>query len=329
MLIAVTILVSVVPKILKTKCLFFVLLLSLLQSIEAISLFAKPPHQLEFYVDDTGGACHQSIALYDGLRLTMQFPHPVRVAVPSHDQVVDLFISGTLIVLSPNQNRAQTQHKISVTAELDNGHAFICTFDLFTRAQLREKSAPVELIRIRSKSQRHQIQSTAIHLLSEYLAHHTHKSITQSSALSAIIETWANKISEQAKLDLMSTTHFHVSSPIPVRAQKHLIYVTIERVIRSDTALYLRVRLHNRSQTAFQLKKIYFFPKGQDKAQMLWPTEHNMASRSAISIEAGRHPQVISLSAPISILNDSPIYFTSVDGRSIPVIMSTFSELSP
>ena len=329
MLIVAMTLASVVLKTLNNKAFFLLFVLSITQTIDLRVVQAQPPHQLEFWLDDGGGACNQNIALYDGLRLTMQFPDPVRVAVPSHDQVVDLFISGTLIVLSPHRDRIHQQQKISMTAQLKSGHAFICTFDILPKRLLRDHSTPVELIRVRSKTQLRQAQSTAFHLLSDYLSSQSHPSTPPSTALSTLIDQWTDRINEYSRLDLLSADDFKVSSSTPVRAQKHLIYVTIDRIIRSRKMLYIRILLHNRSQAVFQLKKVHYFPKGQAISKVLWPPEDSHQLTTPAVVEAKRQPQVISLSAPTTLLTESPLYFTGIDGRSIPVMMDSFEELIP
>jgi hypothetical protein len=331
MLIVVTILGSVVPKRSKSNtkralCLIICLITDL---IVFDFSYAKPPHQLEFLLSDSEGACQQSIALYEGSRLTMQFPNKVRVAVPSQDQLLDIFISGSLIVINPTQGRIQTQNKVSLTAELNNGRAFICTFDLFPKRALRESSAPVELIRVKSSNQLRKIESDSIDLLIKHLTLSTQQDqASHSPHLATVVHQWTQRVIDQSRHSLMSAEDFQISSLTPVRAQSHLIYLIVERVIRAQQTLYLRISLQNRSQETFHLRQIHYVPKGSTKAHILWGMEQIDHPLKDVIVQADDPPILIGLSAPLSLLSGSPLYFTSADGRIVALHMQSFSELN-
>lgn len=291
--------------------------------------YAKPPHQLEFLLSDSEGACQQSVALYEGSRLTMQFPNKVRVAVPSQDQLLDIFISGSLIVINPTQGRIQAQNKVSLTAELNNGRAFICTFDLFPKRALRESSAPVELIRVKSSNQLRKAESDSIDLLIKHLDPSTQQDQnTHSPHLAMAVHQWNQRVIDQSRYSLMSAEDFQISSLTPVRAQSHLIYLIVERVIRAQQTLYLRVSLQNRSQETFYLRQIHYFPKGSVKSRILWGMGQVDQHPKTVSVQANDPPILIGLSAPLSLLSGSPLYFTSINGRTIALHMQSFSELN-
>ena len=104
----------------------------------------KPPHQLTFSISTQEGSCDRSIALYQGERITLKFPQKVQVSVPSHDQLVKLFISGRLVVVNPLTRRLPQDTSrsgfpaVSVTTELVSGETFICRFEILPRINLRE-----------------------------------------------------------------------------------------------------------------------------------------------------------------------------------------------
>ena len=120
-------------------------------------------------MDQTGGSCPQSLALFDGLRLTLQFPSEVRVAVPSHDHMLDIFISGHLIVINPSQERRKDRQLVTLTAELSSHQAFICQFEILNQLQPKGHERPLELLRVQNRQAQELIETEALNLLNSYI----------------------------------------------------------------------------------------------------------------------------------------------------------------
>lgn len=313
--------------------------------------FAQAPKQVQFMLGDDGGSCPNSIALYDGLRLTFQFPSKVRVAVPSHDQMIDIFISGRLIVVNPSSNRRSDQSQVTLTTELSSHQAFICKFTLFDQQALREHDQPIELIRVQSQQGQKRIESEALELLAMYMKQSALSSQTQTQSSSTLspflskqalskqaqvfIASWQANIEQQHIQRLMTARDFELSANRPVRAQEHLIYVVIERVIRAHHLLHLRVKLQNHSQKNFELYQVYSQPKNINKSSTLptfptaslWSINQPNQIVKTLNLKAGDGAHYLSLSAPQSVLKDSLLIFRSTDGRSIHIDMSEFDEL--
>ena len=214
----------------------------------------------------------QSIALFDGLRLTLQFPSKVRVAVPSHDHMLDIFISGRLIVINPSQKRRTDRKQVTLTTELSSHQAFICQFEVFDQSQLRELNKPLELIRVQSRQAQELIEAEVLELLGAYIEHSSHFAINSNEKKTVLtspnersnrlssksikrIESWQKKLEQESIQKLLLASDFQVSSLPPLRAQDNLIYIVIERAIRSQKHLFLRVKLRNRSQVCLNLSR--------------------------------------------------------------------------
>ncbi|MAD61213.1 MAG: hypothetical protein CMH49_06870 [Myxococcales bacterium] len=308
---------------------------------------ARAPKQLSIPMNQTGGSCPQSIALYDGLRLTFQFPSKVRVAVPSHDQMIDIFISGRLIVINPSAERRSDRNQVTLTTELDSHQAFICQFELFAQSELREQNQPFELVRIQDQNAQEAVESKALNLLGAYIRESLNrrsdsvadsvskniqnKKTTQPEEIISkkgikLIKSWQQKLAQHSIQGLLQASDFKVSSLPPLRAQDHLIYVVIERVIRSQQRLFLRIKLLNRSQNLFELDQIYSESSSQALPSILWSTDNQEQLLKKIQLQAGEKAQYMSLTAPLDLLQSVRLSFASLDGRVVTVDMSSFNE---
>lgn len=331
-----------------TACLFHsqLLLAIVLLLITWQLSFAKAPKQLSVPMDQSGGSCPQSIALYDGLRLTLQFPSKVRVAVPSHDQMIDIFISGRLIVINPSSKRRVDRNQVTLTTELSSHQAFICKFELFTQSQLREQGKPVELIRIQSRQTQEILEIEALNLLGAYLEDNLTQKTgarlgsesrkprnqkpnaakkTWSPRSLKLLESWQKRVAQHSIHKLLVAPDFQVSSQPPLRAQDHLIYVVIERIIRSQQRLFLRIKLYNRSQAVFELDRVYYDSSTQLIPQHLWSIDSQKQAIKSLRIKAGGQAQYLTLTAPLDLLR-ATLSFASLDERVVKVDMTSFSE---
>ena len=303
---------------------------------------ATPIKEVEFVLAPSGGACTQTIALYEDTRLTIQFPQAVRVAIPSVDDSLELFINESLIVISPKKdlfNHHSTppspshfKKTVSITTELQSGQAFLCTFDLFPKSILKDQTQNIELIRIRYQSQDEKVESKAIRLLNRYMSNlidhdvlklkdfaqtspHLHQRITQ----------WRNEISTNAISTFLNAPDFKVSSLPKLRAQNHLIYINIERAIKSNDMLYLRVSLQNRSQAQFTLKTISAQPLNRDeKETLLWSKQ---VGQSPLQLRVGHAPTLMSLQLPYPLAKNCLLHFQSSNGRQVSLDLTQFTEL--
>ena len=308
---------------------------------------ARAPKQLSISMDQTGGSCPQSIALYDGLRLTFQFPSKVRVAVPSHDQMIDIFISGRLIVINPSAERRSDRNQVTLTTELGSHQAFICQFELFNQSELREQNQPFELVRIQDQNALEAIESKALNLLGAYIRKslsrrsdskadsvskniHNEKITKPEEMISKkgikLIKSWQQKLAQHSIQNLLQASDFKISSFPPLRAQDHLIYVVVERVIRSQQRLFLRIKLLNRSQGLFELDRVYYESSSQALAKVLWSIDHQEHLLKKVQLQAGEKAQYLSLTAPLDLLQSTKLSFASLDGRVVKIDMSSFSE---
>lgn len=326
--------------------LLIIITFSLSFSFPFYPAFGQAPRQLNVLIDKTGGSCPQSIAIFDGLRLTLQFPSKVRVAVPSHDHMLDIFISGRLIVINPSQKRRKDRQQVTLTTELSSHQAFICQFEIFDQTQLREHNKPLELIRVQNRQAQELIEAEAIELLSNYIERssqftfNSNKNsqkknplLTSPNELSTRlssqsikrIESWQKKLEQESIQKLLLASDFQVSSLPPLRAQENLIYIVIERVIRSQQNVFLRVKLRNRSQAMFELKQVKYSSSSLDLPNVLWSvTDQNQLIRQVL-LKADEEAKYLSLKAPLDLL-DSILSFISTDGRSIQVDMRAFNE---
>ena len=313
----------------------------------SISSLAKPPKVLNLTMSRQSGSCHSSIALYEGARIIMQLPHAVRVAIPSKDHLVDIFVSEQLVVLHPSAQHRSHTHKIpetvSLTLELSTGATFICSFELFKRNELLDPTSLIELIKVHAADELRQAESAAIDLLQGALTRdlsNTPKTdISEAStksltSLNKMIISWRKRLKRQIIENMLMADDFKVSSITPLRAQEHLIYITIERAITAQKELSFRAILHNRSQAPFELSRVYFFERASAQPSEVWPRRlqdvmsDTLNDQSKVVLISGQSPLKLAFTAPITALTGSPLYFESRDGRTIAVQLSQLTELS-
>ncbi len=347
---------SVVPKtLLSHKSINFTSLLIVWGFICAIlphqQALAIPPRQLELMIDQKGGSCPQPVALYQGRRLIIQLPEEIRVAIPSRDHLLEVFISGRMVVVNPQRLdptalKARGVSSVSLTVELTSGQTFICALDVLPIPELREPLTPIELIRVQAQRSQQRIESASIDLLNKYLSHGDipHQLSNPSSSkeeaphLQNRVRSWRKKTVDQAFTRLLSAEDFKVSDHTPVRAQQHFIYLTIERVIRAQQRAFLRVKLHNRSQTQLSLSRVYYYPRGEAKSVTVWASstdeysgnQENHEIRSTAPpylFEVDSPPRWLGLIVPLEIVKGAPLHFESSDGRTVSIELSDFSEL--
>ena len=125
--------------------------------------------------------------------------------------------------------------------------------------------------------------------------------------------------------NLLLASDFQVSSPTPLRAQENLIYIVVERAIRSQQHLFLRVKLRNRSQATFELKQVQYSSSSLGLPNVLWSIADQNQPSHQVLLKAGEEARYLSLKAPLDLLS-SVLSFTSTDGRSVKVDMRAFNE---
>lgn len=321
---------------------YALIIMSVLTGISFQIAAAKPPRQVEILMTKDGGACESPIALYEGERMILQLPSEVRVAIPSKDGLIDVFLSEQMVVVNPTSHslrKEQDERRVTLTFELASGATFICTFELLSRAELLDPHATIELIKVRKTNERLNAERSAIELIERAL--HEDRSDRkgestqlQSTPLNEILSSWRDRVKDQALQELLSAHDFRVSSSTPLRAQDHLIYVTIERAIISRSQLYLRARLQNRSQDPFELISIYYFIGGSSNKIQIWPREtldsapEKLSRQLTSSLTRGTAPIYLGLISPLNALSSSGLYFEASDGRTVKVKISELTELS-
>ena len=298
----------------------------------------QPPQQLTFLISAQEGSCDRSVALYHGERITLTFPDTIQVSVPSQDRLVKLFISGRLVVITPLAQSLpdkQTKTKfpaVSITTELVSGETFICQFEVLPRTYLLEGDKPINLIRIVSKEKKRRRENEAIQLIQMRLKHLER---TQSDDqdlnsdyvhLDQLLNHWREQTSRYAIANVLGAPNLRLSSAIPLRTQKHLIYITIERVIISHHLAYLRVKLRNHSQTTFNLHRIVCLPPDGSKAVTLWTPSHLREGETLSALPNGQ-AQIMVLHAPVHLLRSKHLVFEGEGQRKVSVDLSSLSEL--
>lgn len=297
------------------------------------------PRQLTFSISAQEGSCDRSVALYQGERLTLKFPQKVQVSVPSQDQLVKLFISGRLVVISPldtPHTEGQKRLKfpsLSVTTELLSGETFICRFTILSRNRLREGDQPVELIRVISAHAERRREDEAIKLIQERLTAHNQTSgtrrghhITDHTRLDRLLKHWRKRISEETMQQVFGASHLTISSATPLRAQEHLIYVTIERVMVSQDRVYLRMSLRNHSQERFNLHRIFYIPPDESRAMTLWSLSLSSDGHQ-VSLPPNGRARVMVIESAINILRSKRLVFEGEDHREVSLDLSELDEL--
>ena len=271
---------------------------------------AQGSQELTFSLSEYGGSCDQPIALYRGERLTIKFPREVLVSVPSHDDVVKIFISGRLAVMSAvslKNTRAKPTREVSrlsVTTELKGGETFICRFDVLASHLLRDAHQKVDLIRVIPADRERDRQRNAVALVAERLRALTAQERTPSidsnadlastdqktnaetsttrlgrsrsapklnAPLDQLLTQWRHVLRRRAIEDLLSAENLLISHPTPLRAQADLIYVTLERALVSGDDAFLRVELRNRASDDFKLHRVSYRTPKMMRPKTLWP----------------------------------------------------------
>ena len=298
----------------------------------------RSPQQLTFSISAQEGSCDRSVALYQGERITLKFPQKVQVSVPSQDQLVKLFISGRLVVISPLvQPQPHTQSTsgfpaLSITTELVSGETFICRFEVLPRGHLLEGDKPVELIRIISAREERRQEDEAISLIQRRL-----KRLRQPQSeprdtndnyarLDRLLEHWQKQHSRDVIHQVFGASKLMLSSPTPLRAQENLIYITIERVMLSNEQAYLRVSLRNHSQERFNLHRVSYIPPDQSSSITLW-TSSQVREGERISAPPNGQEQVLVLQGPINLLKSESLIFEEEGQRDVSINLSMMTEL--
>ena len=315
---------------------FSLLVLSVVFMPEAWSQ-GKSPQQLTFSISAQEGSCDRSVALYQGERITLKFPQKVQVSVPGHDRLVKLFISGRLVVVTPLSQQPPGRSRsgfpaVSVTTELVSGETFICRFDILPRVNLREGDQPVELIRVISVQEERRREDEAITLIQSRLQRlrqnypESQVDSHQYSRLDQLLQHWQKQVSQDAIHKVFGSPHLILSSPTPLRAQEHLIYITIERVMVSNDLVYLRIGLRNHSQERFVLHRIFYIPPDEKRAMTLWTPSH-LPDGATISAPPNGQEKLLVLTAPLHILQSQKLVFEGEDRRNISIDISAINEL--
>ena len=232
------------------------------------------------------------------------------------------------------------------SAELNSHQAFICQFEIFDQSHLRKHQQPLELMRIQSRQAQELVEAEALDLLNAYIERSSQFAFDKNkrpkkkalvlTSLSELknrlssksietIESWKKKLEQESIQKMLLASDFQVSSKPPLRAQENLIYIIIERVIRSQQHLFLRIKLKNRSQAMFELKQVQYSSSSPSLPNILWSNADTGQLISQVRLNAGEEAKYLSLKAPLDLLNYI-LLFTSTDGRSIQVDMRAFNE---
>ena len=299
--------------------------------------------QLTYLISERDGSCAQPVILKRGNRVTLNFPSPVRVSVPSRDQRVNLFISGRLVVVSAmgsashagerSHKRTERSAQVSVTTELKSGETFICDFVIPSRdAKLHESS--IKLIRVLSAETERLRERDAVRLIKQRMSVlRSSDDQTQHSSyqeLDQALKTWRELAMAESLHQALGSNHFQVSDPRPLRAQEHLIYITLERVIISETRIYLRALLRNHSQDTFELKEVFYTRADRAQPVVIWRRDQRSESRNVftpLSVPADAQSYPMLLTAQRELLTSDALVFVGDRGRDITLKLEAFDEL--
>ena len=300
--------------------------------------------QLTYLISERDGACAQPVILKRGDRVTLNFPSPVRVSVPSRDQRVNLFISGRLVVVSAatsaghaakrSHKRTEGSAQVSVTTELKSGETFICDFVIPSSDDQRHRERSIKLIRVLSAETERLRERDAVRLIKQRMnVLRSSDDQTQHSSyqeLDQALKTWRELAMAESLNQALGSNHFQVSDPRPLRAQEHLIYITLERVIVSETRIYLRALLRNHSQDTFELKKVFYTRADQAQSVVIWRRDQRSDALNiptSLSVPADAESYPILLTAQREFLTSDELVFVGDRDRDITLKLEAFDEL--
>lgn len=282
--------------------------------------------QLHFSLSHRHGSCDRPVPLMREQRITLHFPRPVRVALTSSEAELSIFISGRLVVvhaLSRSEKGAlDAPSVVSVTTELESGESFICQFSLTQTSQPQEQR-PIELIRVSDQSW---IDRTKKQVLEELKAILSGRSSMADKEVSQALEEWRKQERSLALLSIMGAPDLQISDHTPLRAQDHLIYVTLERAIIAQQELVVRFSLHNRSQDEFALKQVEYIPAPDAQPISMW-SQRIDDSPTPMILKPNGERQLLSLAVPRAALFNGEIQFISTDGRKVHLELTSLEEL--
>lgn len=233
---------------------------------------AYPEETHTLWIGEGASRCERPLPLRVGRQLIFELPYEVKVAAPSAQGLVEVHIAPQLVVVRALESGWGAQAHVGLSLVFQQGGTLYCEL---TAPRDPSEITPA-LVHVRRATQRAKMLREAVSLIDHHLNHHLNKDLSKDfnkrlkgsqapltelesavevelqDKLSALKRSWQ----AESLLKSLSRQPLTLSQRPPLRAQEHLIYLTLTQRFWLGGQVWLRASLINRSQPTFELESL-------------------------------------------------------------------------
>lgn len=276
---------------------------------------APPAEVIDAWLSGPHSSCDDPLDFGDERRLTFELPRPALVAAPSRGGALLIDIAPRLVVVRPRDPEGWARGEaVSLSIVLEGEQSLHCR--LAPRAT-EPRARRVERVRVSPLAPHLATRRAALELLRGLLdeaatAPDELDHALPTAELSRAARELRGRWERLGALRAFGARELTLTPLPPLRAQEGLIYLTAERLARSDGEVWLRATLESRSQPAFTLKRLELRPHAPQLRPLtleVWPAE--------VTARPGEGPQPFSARIPLTHALGAHISAIASDGREV------------